>query len=159
MINTYLSEHVRLTLQRDNSGGGLAGFVTVTTWTAEEEKPISTNSSPSHVDHLCEERSSHDDRRNKQDHQPSALDQRLNLEILFTWLFKNNFRHPFFHKFHSQQSFQSYRFSTRLGGDIFMLEMMAEPKIGFSFPKQLLWVLISCHKRYEMFRIFSEPSG
>ena len=85
---TYISEHVRLTLQRDNSSGGLAGFVTVTTWTVEEEKPISTNSSPSHVDHSCEERFLHDDRRNKQEHQPSALDQRLNLEIHFSRLFK-----------------------------------------------------------------------
>ena len=36
---------------------------------------------------------------------------------------------------------RNYVLVSKTGGDIFVKELMVEPKIAFHFPKQLLWVL------------------
>jgi len=130
------SEHVRLSMQSTNSGGQAAGFLTVTSWSAEGEKVSSTNSSPSHTAQINEDRSPLADQGHRRCQSlPAAVNHRFQTS-----------RHPFLHTFHSKQSLQNYRFSSRLGGEIFMLELMAEPKIGFSFPKQLLTLWIAEEK-------------
>ena len=52
--------------------------------------------------------------------------------------FQDNFKATQLGDLVGNQMLQSYCFTSRLGADIKMMELMGEPKIVFLFPKQLL---------------------
>ena len=79
-IGQIFSEHVRLSMQSTNSGGQAAGFITVTSWSAEGEKVSSTNSSPSHTAQINEDRSPVADQGHRRCQSlPAAVNHRLTI--------------------------------------------------------------------------------
>ena len=105
--------------------GRVAGFVTISSWSAEEEAGAgSARSTPSHGQ---EERSIAAS-ISQQRSQSLPTIQRRNQKIVqpsLVPLFKNPYT-------------TTYKLHSGLGGDISVSEIMLEPNIAMEFPKQLL---------------------
>jgi len=130
------AERVRLKLKSPNPDGRAAGFVTVTSWSVERQHGCSTNSTPSHTVQTIDRSSITSVQRHRRCQSlPPTMHHRFQIP-----------RHPHLLLFHSKPSLKTFRFHSGLGGDISMMEVMAEPKVTFSFPKQLLTLWIAEEK-------------
>ena len=121
----FLSCQGQVRLKLEAHDGRVAGFVTICSWSADEEAgPGSSRSTPSHgqedramASTISQQRSQSlptIQRRNQKIEQPSLMP-----------LFKNPYT-------------TTYRLHSGLGGDICVSEIMLEPNIALDFPKQLL---------------------
>lgn len=141
MIDFPSQEAQRLRVALLTKENSTVGFVTINGWSLE---PSYIGTSPSHTNDkncidipqkvLCHRRS-------------QSLPPRLGLKLKFPSygnLLKQNFTN-------SHQV--TYRFHSGLGGDITVHEIMAEPKMCFSIPIQLLWV---CDLFNNYFRTFED---
>eukprot|EP00095_Tigriopus_kingsejongensis_P011180 maker-scaffold456_size166325-snap-gene-0.28 protein:Tk11180 transcript:maker-scaffold456_size166325-snap-gene-0.28-mRNA-1 annotation:"type i inositol- -bisphosphate 4-phosphatase-like" len=139
----------RLKLESPNPEGRNAGFVTINAWTFEVKVPGSTDSTPYHtskqppfeagLDFKAELNGSHRGnlgtgplrchRRSQSlppnTHHLARLPQHKSLTMIFT-----------------NPMIKTYRFHSGLCGDIDVQELMAESKLSFTFPQQLLslWI-------------------
>ena len=126
MLKTHcLSHQGQLRLKLEAHDGRVAGFVTICSWSTEEEVGSgSSRSTPSHgqedramASSISQQRSQSlptIQRRNQKIDQPSLRP-----------LFKNPYT-------------TTYKLHSGLGGDISVSEIMLEPNIALDFPKQLL---------------------
>ncbi|XP_035705264.1 inositol polyphosphate-4-phosphatase type I A isoform X2 [Folsomia candida] len=124
------------------------GFLTLLCWNLEREERSSTESTPCRPNpikydahhhnnprhsHIVLSSSSYSHRRTQS--LPPKLGCKLKIPL------QNNFGHLF-----SNPYMATYRFHSGLGGDIFLHEVMAESKLCFSFPQQLLSLWIAEEK-------------
>jgi len=130
------AERVRLKLESPNPDGRSAGFVTITSWSVERENGCSTNSTPSHTVQTIDRSSTNSVQRHRRCQSlPPTMHHRFQIPC-----------HPHLLLFYSNPSFKTYKFHSGLGGDISAMEVMAEPKISFAFPQQLLTLWIAEEK-------------
>ncbi|KAK6627289.1 hypothetical protein RUM44_009766 [Polyplax serrata] len=136
-----IQESQKLRIPLRSSAGTTVGFLTMIVWNLELEEKASTESTPSRAAPLLNPPVNPGHRRSQ------SLPPRLSTNMKFprqgplTVLFAN----PTFH---------TYRFHSGLGGDISVHEIMAESKLCFLFPQQLLGVWIQEEKE-----LLQEVSG
>ncbi|XP_064086446.1 inositol polyphosphate-4-phosphatase type I A-like isoform X4 [Macrobrachium nipponense] len=134
-----LRETGRSRLSLQSPLGRNVGFITITAWTLEPESVDATSHTPAmpHSPH----------------HQPAApptachrrtqsLPPRLNTKT----------RHPtqgHLSLLYDNPTMATFRFHSGLGGDIAVLEVMAESRYCFTFPQQLLRLWISEERRWQ----------
>ncbi|CAB4066700.1 unnamed protein product [Lepeophtheirus salmonis] len=133
------SGRVRLKLESPNPEGRTAGFITLNAWSLiTESHSASTDSTPSHNPNKEIATCCYDENKKLQNplHRrslslPSNMPHttRLPHQRALTLL-------------HTNPVIRTYRFHSGLGGDISVQEIMAESKLCFSFPQQLLslWI-------------------
>lgn len=126
------TDRLRLSLESglcQGRGSTAAGFVTLTSWSGEAEGGASTESTPSH------QPQSGGGNHRRTNSLPSAIAYKTRIP-----------RHPNLLLLHSSPALRTYRFHSGLGGDISVMEIMAEPKFAFAFPQQLLSLWIAEEK-------------
>ncbi|XP_049885220.1 type II inositol 3,4-bisphosphate 4-phosphatase isoform X2 [Pectinophora gossypiella] len=119
-----IQEALRLRVPLTGEGGRTVGFITMNTWSLE---PSYVGASPSRE---VDAQKIYSHRRSQ------SLPPRLGLKLMYPsygCLFTQNFVNPY-------QS--TYRFHSGLGGDINVHEIMAEVKICYQMPIQLLDIFI-----------------
>lgn len=138
-------ERIRLKLDSPNPDGRTAGFVTIATWMFDSKIPASTDSTPIHrpSPKVMASSSENDDKK--------TLVQRSSVVVRHkrSHSLPSNIRQKPKHPCHgslnllySNPIVKSFRFHSGLAGDITVQEVMAEPKLCFAFPQQLLslWI-------------------
>ncbi|XP_068243281.1 inositol polyphosphate-4-phosphatase type I A isoform X3 [Palaemon carinicauda] len=133
-----LRETGRSRLSLQSPLGRNVGFITITAWTLEPESVDATSHTPSNA---------------TPHHQPAApptachrrtqsLPPRLNTKT----------RHPtqgHLSLLYDNPTMATFRFHSGLGGDIAVLEVMAESRYCFTFPQQLLRLWITEERRWQ----------
>ena len=116
--------NTRLRLPLTSPPGRPAGFLTITGWRVERaEQAGSTHSTPAH-------RPDSSTGPGRHTRSASLPPPAPHCAVLPT--------QPALHLLYTNPDLRTYRFHSGLGGDIAVLELMAEPKLAFTFPQQLL---------------------
>lgn len=123
-------DRVRLPIRSPENSTRHVGFLTIVVWNLKREERSSTESTPCRLNPY-ENQNSQTSSLTFSHRRTQSLPPRLycKLKVPLQSNFGLMFSHPFL---------QSYRFHSGLGGDIYVHEIMAESKLTYLFPQQLL---------------------